>query len=94
MRVKLRFKSIEELPVELFGGLTEVDTLRKIGANAAFFELSREIVVLGLEFWRGNVYYRLANPPDETYAILVLALFFEIVDDKPSRYWRCKMGVC
>ena len=93
MKVKRRFGTLDELPPEVLEGLVDVDSLRRVGASAIFFDSDREMVVLGLEFWRGNLFYRLANPPDERYAVLGLAAFFAITDGRPSRYWRCQMGV-
>jgi hypothetical protein len=91
MKVRLKYKSIDELPAELLTSLCDVPRLRAIGFNGRFAPVGTVLTVYGIEFASGNVFYRVANPPEGRYSILCLGLLFEIVDSRISRHWECRV---
>jgi hypothetical protein len=90
MKVRLKYKSMDELPAELVTSLCDVPRLRATGFDGRFASVGSVLPVYGIEFASGNVFYRLANSPDGRYSILCLGALFEIVDSRISRHWQCR----
>ena len=91
MKVRLKYKSIDELPAELLTSLCDVPRLRAIGVNGRLAPIGTVLTVYGIEFAWGNIFYRVADPPDGRHSILCLGLLFEIVDSRISRHWECRI---
>lgn len=94
MRVRLRFATIEELPPDLLESLCDVPRLKALGFDGRFAGIGTGFTVFGLEVSGGNLLYRIGNPPHEEYLIQCLAVFFEVVDGRPSQYWRGALQPC
>ena len=89
MKVRVKYKTIQDMPPESMNLLSNVEMLRRIGCNTEFAPIGTEFVVYGMEIFEGNLMYYLANPPDESYPILCLAALFEIFDPTISQNWEC-----
>src|SRR6266566_8383404 len=90
MKVKLKYSSIDELPPLVLSALCDVPRLKAIGFDGHFAPIGTEFIVYGIDFLNGNLFYRLGHPPHEPYVIQCLAVLFQIVDPRVSRYWECR----
>jgi len=91
MRVRLKFRTIDELPPGLLEALHDVPRLKAMGFDGKFAPIGTEFTVYGIDILGGNVLYRLGNPPREEFAIQCLGALFEIVDGSVSRYWHSRL---
>jgi hypothetical protein len=90
MKVKSKYKNINEMPIEAASLLNNLEDLKRLRYNTEFMPLGTEFVVYGMDVVEGNVMYRIANPPDGSFVITCLAALFEISERKVSKHWECR----
>jgi hypothetical protein len=91
MRVRLKFRTIDDLPPDLPGALHDVPRLKATGFDGKFAPIGTEFSVYGIDFVGGNVLYRLGNPLHEEFTIQCLGALFEILDGSVSRHWQSRL---
>ena len=91
MKVRVKYRTIDDMPAEHRCLLFNQDALRRIGDDTKFASVGDEFIVYGIELFEGNLMYYLANPPYEGCLIIVLAALFEISDPAISQYWECRV---
>jgi len=90
MKVFLKY-TIEDLPAQLSKAVDGFSHIRSRGLASDFAPTGTIFIVHGVEFSSGNVLYRLPDPPKGHQSILGLAMLFEIIDPRVSRYWECRV---
>ena len=91
MKVRVKYRTIDDLPTVQRRLIFNQDALRRIGGDTTFVSIGDEFIVYGMELSEGNLLYYLANPPYEGCLIIVLAALFEISDPSISQYWECRV---
>jgi len=86
MKVRLKYKKLEDLPSK-----ARQEILRKHGGYNLYYLEDREYTVYGMVFWDNNPMYYICEDNDENYPTPNPADFFEIVDDRFSKYWKLYM---
>lgn len=83
MKVKLKYKKLEDLPCK-----DRQEILKEYGGYDLHYLTEKEYLVYGIEFWNEVPMYYLCEEPDDNYITPTPADFFEIIDDRLSKYWK------
>ena len=82
MRVKCKWKQGEEVPLTYtFGGNPNI-------SKDWYLTTGREYVVYALESYEDKIWYYVVDDHDLWFPTMKPALLFEIVDSRPSAFWR------
>ncbi len=83
MKVKLKHKKLEDLPCE-----KRQEILKAYGGYNLYYLDQDSYTVYSISFWDGNPMYYLCDNPNDLYVTPTPADFFEIIDDRLSKYWK------
>jgi hypothetical protein len=87
--VKLKYRSVDDLPDERADKLQNIERVRLIRYNAGDAPIGMEFIVYGISVVEGNVLYYLASRHGN-HTFTTLAALFDIVDPSVSRHWECR----
>ena len=91
MKVKVKYRTIDDAPAENKRSLFTRDWLYRAGFDTEFASIGDEFIVYGIYLSEGNLWYNLAKPPRGSAVIMVLAALFEISDPTISQHWECRV---